>query len=94
MGNYTKPLLEYLESQLDQAERRQSIGEQIRAARISSGTTQRTLADSVGVSQAYLSNVEAGRKWPSPQMMTSIVYYFSKGEDHGPSEGQSTKEED
>lgn len=83
MANYTQPLLDYLEAQLAEVDRRQVIGSQIRAARVSSGTSQNDLADFIGVSQSYLANVEAGRKWPSTSTMVSIVNYFSQGGEHG-----------
>lgn len=79
MANYTQPLLDYLEAQLSEVDRRKVIGSQIRAARVASGTSQGELAEYVGVTQSYLANVEAGRKWPSTSTMTSIVTYFSQG---------------
>lgn len=38
--------------------------------------SQRALAEEIGVSQAYLSQVEAGKKDCSPHVLTKLAAYF------------------
>lgn len=92
MGNFhTGPLVEFL--MLEPSERRRLIGQQIRETRVSNHVSQSALAQSIGVSQSYLSSVESGRKSPSPAMVTSIVHYFQKEDHSGKDEDQARHQE-
>lgn len=47
--------------------------EQIKTARITSGLTQKQLADAIGSYQANIAEIEAGRKSPSLKTLQKIV---------------------
>lgn len=53
------------------------FGEQLRALRRERGVTLKDLADALGVSQAYLSALETGRRpRPTPARVDQICAYF------------------
>lgn len=56
---------------------KQTIGRNIRFARLSRGLSQRELAEKVGSSQGYISALENGRFAPGSRIMTDI--YASLG---------------
>jgi ribosome-binding protein aMBF1 (putative translation factor) len=60
----------------EQASRRESIGTNIRKARTAAGLSQRRLARRAGISDAYLSNVERGRRAVSSDFLVRIAYYL------------------
>ena len=72
-----KPLIEFLETEIAQEERRKQLGSQIRAMRKELNQTQVAASAGIGVTQAYLSQVEAGTRTPSLETMNSIVNYFT-----------------
>lgn len=76
MAMEMRPLIEFLELQVEQTARKQEIGEQIKFARLARGQTQSETAAAIGVTQAYLSQVESGDRTPSLETMNSIVNYF------------------
>ena len=51
------------------------FGRKVREMRHQSGTTLKDLADALGVSQAYLSALETGRR-PTPARVDQICAYF------------------
>lgn len=53
--------------------RRTVHGPAVRAIREAIGISQQQLADDVGVSGSYLTNIEAGRKQPSPELARRIA---------------------
>lgn len=52
------------------------IGETVRQLRIAFGWTSSGLADAVGVSRSYLSNVEAGRRGMNPSTTRSVAEHL------------------
>jgi ribosome-binding protein aMBF1 (putative translation factor) len=60
----------------EQASRREAIGTNIRKARTAAGLSQRQLARRAGISSAYLSNVEQGRRAVSSDFLVRVAYYL------------------
>lgn len=52
------------------------FGKAIRKARIDTGETLGTMADTLGVSPAFLSSVETGRKKVPPELVEKVRSYF------------------
>lgn len=93
MGTFTQsgPLIEFLSK--TPAERRKYLGQEIRETRAAYGVSQGTLASSIGVSQSFLANIEAGRRSPSPSMVISIVDYFQKEGEHAEDKDEAHRQE-
>jgi len=51
----------------------ETLGQEILRLRTKSGTTLRKFAEKVGISAAYLSDIEHDRRRPSPEVMKKIV---------------------
>lgn len=50
------------------------LGENVKYLRDIVGLTQQGMADKIGVeSGGYISNLESGKKWPRPEIMTRIA---------------------
>ncbi len=56
-----------------QLKRRIVHGPAVRAIREAIGLSQQKVAEDVGVSASYLTNIEAGRKQPSPELTRRIA---------------------
>lgn len=52
---------------------REALGKRIREARKSKGFTQGKLAEKIGTSDVYISEIERGNKMPSIPLLISIV---------------------
>ena len=53
------------------------FGANLRCLRIKHNLTQQDIAHQIGTSQrSYISNLEAGRKWPSPELIVRIADVF------------------
>lgn len=50
-----------------------TAGEKIKKIRLERGINQSILAERAGISQAYLSEIETGKKTPSPQKLATIA---------------------
>lgn len=50
-----------------------TAGEKIKKIRLERGMNQSVLAERAGISQAYLSEIETGKKTPSPQKLATIA---------------------
>lgn len=59
-----------------------SFGEKLRYLRQRSGVTQAKLARHLNVSRAYINNLEAGRKLPSPEFTVHIAEVFAISTDY------------
>ena len=89
MAMEMKPLIKFLEGEVVREERRKHLGSQIKAMRKELGQTQAVASAGIGVTQAYLSQVESGSRTPSIETMNSIVNYFSTtGGAHGTDQDQ------
>lgn len=99
--NEPRPLQELLRDaqELDRLRTRikQEAGPSLRAARLSAGLSQNDLAEMKGVTQAYIANLEAGRKTPSPETITEVYGLIQEAEGRahgGEEEGASSAKED
>lgn len=79
----TRSLREYLEAQQTLEDKRGSIGQELRAARVSAGLSQTFLATSVGVTPGFISNVESGRKTPPSPMLEKFIEIIDAAEGGG-----------
>jgi len=55
---------------------RQSIGEQIRNARIKKKKTQTEVSEATGLSRSYISDIENGRYTPSVKTLVVLASYL------------------
>lgn len=53
-----------------------TLGEKIRELRIANDTTQRELADALGVDHSYISKIERGKAFPSRQLIVNAARVF------------------
>jgi len=53
-----------------------SLGERIRRVRRNQGLTQKAFADSLGIAQGYLSNIECGRQAPSDTLLIALRHLY------------------
>ena len=58
-----------------------SFGAMLRAARLRAGLTQMSVADAVGISDAFLSQIERGVRRPASPTMYDLVAAVSAGRD-------------
>jgi|WetSurSiteA1Bulk_404760.scaffolds.fasta_scaffold479401_1 transcriptional regulator with XRE-family HTH domain len=54
-------------------ELRQIVAKNIKARRVELGITQEALADSIGTSQSYVSQLEKGRESPNLEMLAKLA---------------------
>lgn len=54
------------------------FGEKIKRARENLGLTQEELAQAVGISSEFISNIESGRRFPSFENLITLVNYLQK----------------
>jgi transcriptional regulator with XRE-family HTH domain len=79
----SRPLREYLEAQQAVEEMRRTIGSELKSARMSAGISQTFLADAIGVTPGFISNVESGRKTPPSPMLRKAIEVISAAEGGG-----------
>lgn len=56
---------------------RASLGERVKAIRVSRKMTQKEFSSSLGIVQGFLSSIEKGRKVPSTTLMIAIQHLYS-----------------
>lgn len=96
MVNTPRPLLDVLRDLEDNSEQRQQlrreVGKAFYAARLQRGLTQTMLADALGTTQSYVSQVEHGDKTPSEDFLAAAANVLHpKGASHASDQAQEVR---